>query len=45
MAAFMRHFRSRYSTVDSTYTDDELARAAELVRTKFSTPGWTNRVP
>jgi lipoate-protein ligase A len=45
MAAFMRHFRSRYTTVDSTYTDDELARAAELVRTKFSTPEWTNRVP
>jgi lipoate-protein ligase A len=45
MAAFSRHFRSRYACVDSTYTDDELARAAELVRTKFSTPEWTNRVP
>jgi lipoate-protein ligase A len=45
MAAFMRHFRGRYDCVDATYTDDELARAAELVRTKFSTPGWTNRVP
>jgi lipoate---protein ligase len=45
MASFMRHFRSRYTCVDSTYTDDELAQAAELVRTKFSTPEWTNRVP
>lgn len=45
MAAFSRHFRSRYACVDSTYTDDELARAAELVRTKFSTAEWTNRVP
>lgn len=45
MDAFMRHFRSRYATVDSTYTDDELVRADELVRTKFSTPEWTNRVP
>ncbi|HET8615716.1 MAG TPA: biotin/lipoate A/B protein ligase family protein [Actinomycetales bacterium] len=45
MAAFLRHFRSRYPTRDSTYTDDELAQAAELVRTKFSTPEWTNRVP
>jgi lipoate-protein ligase A len=45
MAAFMQHFRGRYRTVESTYTDDELARAAELVRTKFSTPEWTNRVP
>jgi lipoate-protein ligase A len=45
MASFSRHFRTRYRRVDSTYTDDELARAAELVRTKFSTPEWTNRVP
>jgi lipoate-protein ligase A len=45
MASFSRHFRTRYRCVDSTYTDDELARAAELVRTKFSTPEWTNRVP
>jgi lipoate-protein ligase A len=45
MASFARHFRSRYRVVDSTYTDDELAQAADLVRTKFSTPEWTNRVP
>lgn len=45
MDAFMRHFRERYATVDSTYTADELARADELVRTKFGTPEWTNRVP
>jgi lipoate---protein ligase len=45
MASFARHFRGRYACVDSTYTEDELARAAELVRTKFSTPEWTNRVP
>jgi lipoate-protein ligase A len=45
MDAFMRHFRGRYATVDSTYTPAELERADELVRTKFSTPEWTNRVP
>jgi lipoate-protein ligase A len=45
MDAFLKHFRSRYATRDSTYTEDELAQAAELVRTKFSTPEWTNRVP
>jgi lipoate-protein ligase A len=45
MQAFMNHFRSRYTTVDSTYTEDELGRAEELVRTKFSTEEWTNRVP
>lgn len=45
MDAFMRHFRSRYACVDSTYTPAELERADELVRTKFSTPEWTNRVP
>src|SRR5699024_3897487 len=34
--AFIAHFRSRYDTRDSTYTDEELAKAQELVATKFS---------
>lgn len=43
--AFIAHFRSRYDTRDSTYTDEELAKAQELVATKFSSEEWTNRVP
>jgi len=43
--AFKAHFRSRYGTVDSALSDDELARASELVATKFGTPEWTARVP
>ncbi|AXH95250.1 lipoate--protein ligase family protein [Ornithinimicrobium avium] len=42
---FLDHFRGRYATVDSTYTDAELAAARELVATKFGTPEWTGRVP
>ncbi|WP_029290111.1 biotin/lipoate A/B protein ligase family protein [Cellulomonas sp. HZM] len=45
IAAFVAHFRSRYRVVDAVLTDDELARVAELDRTKFSDPGWTARVP
>jgi len=45
MASFLDYFRGRYACVDSDYTDDELARAEELVRTKFATPEWTYRVP
>jgi lipoate-protein ligase A len=45
IASFLRTFRSRHATRESGYTDDELAAAAELVRTKFATPEWTNRVP
>jgi len=43
--AFRAHFRSRYATVDGALRDDELARASELVATKFGTPEWTARVP
>ena len=43
--AFKAHFRSRYATIDGALSDDELARASELVATKFGTPEWTARVP
>ncbi|NMM15693.1 MAG: lipoate--protein ligase family protein [Cellulomonas sp.] len=43
--AFKAHFQSRYATIDGALRDDELARASELVETKFGTPGWTARVP
>jgi lipoate-protein ligase A len=43
--AFKAHFRSRYAAVDGALRDDELARASELVATKFGTPEWTGRVP
>ncbi len=45
MAAFVDHFRRRYDTRDSTYTEEELAEAARLVDTKFTNPEWTYRVP
>ena len=45
IAAFTTHFRTRYRTVDGALTADELARAAELVETKFGTTEWTARVP
>ncbi|AEE46817.1 lipoate--protein ligase family protein [Cellulomonas fimi] len=43
--AFVAHFRGRYATVDGDLRSDELERAHELVRTKFSDPAWTARVP
>ncbi|WP_448061480.1 lipoate--protein ligase family protein [Cellulomonas hominis] len=43
--AFKAHFRSRYHTVDGDLRPEELARAAELVETKFANPEWTARVP
>ncbi|MGO2534885.1 MAG: lipoate--protein ligase family protein [Brachybacterium tyrofermentans] len=42
---FLDFFRARYDTVDSDYTDDELATARTLVETKFGTDEWTARVP
>ncbi len=45
MDRFMAYFKTRYTCVDSDYTDEDLARAEELVRTKFSTEEWTHRVP
>ncbi|MCX4704653.1 biotin/lipoate A/B protein ligase family protein [Streptomyces sp. NBC_01373] len=38
-------FRGRYGLTDGKVTDDELARAEELARTKFGSPEWTARVP
>jgi lipoate-protein ligase A len=43
--AFKAHFRSRYRAVDGAVTEAERVRAADLVRTRFGTPGWTARVP
>jgi lipoate---protein ligase len=43
--AFKAHFRSRYATVDGELTADELERAEELRRTKFTDGAWTARVP
>jgi lipoate-protein ligase A len=43
--AFEAHFRSRYTTVDGALRPEEVARAEELVATKFGTPEWTARVP
>jgi lipoate-protein ligase A len=43
--AFTAHFRSRYATVDGGLRAEEVARAEELVATKFGTPEWTARVP
>ncbi|GAA1155610.1 lipoate--protein ligase family protein [Ornithinicoccus hortensis] len=45
IAAFLDHFRGRYDTTDSDYTEAELAAARELTETKFLTPEWTYRVP
>ncbi|QFR96496.1 lipoate--protein ligase family protein [Streptomyces tsukubensis] len=38
-------FRSRYGLAEGHVTEEEMARARELARTKFSTPEWTARVP
>ncbi|MEU2149519.1 lipoate--protein ligase family protein, partial [Streptomyces globisporus] len=38
-------FRKRHGLTTGSVTDAELARAEELVRTKFATPEWTARVP
>ncbi len=43
--SFLAHFEGRYRTRRRDYTEDELARAEELVRTKFSSDAWTKRVP
>jgi lipoate-protein ligase A len=42
---FLDFFRARYDTVESAYTEDELAKARELVETKFGTEEWTAREP
>ncbi|GAB2496244.1 lipoate--protein ligase family protein [Luteococcus sediminum] len=43
--SFLAYFEKQYRCVERDYTDDELAEAAELVRTKFSTEQWVKRVP
>lgn len=45
IASFLDFFRSRYTTHDASYTQDELAQARQLVTTKFATEEWTRRVP
>lgn len=42
---FLEFFRARYDTVASSYTAQELAKARQLVETKFGTQEWTSRVP
>lgn len=43
--AFIGHFERTRRTVRSDYTPEEMAKAEELVRTKFGTEEWTNRIP
>ena len=43
--AFQRSFKRNHRTIDGDYTDDELAEAAELMKTKFKTDEWRYRVP
>ena len=38
-------FRARYGLTDGALTDEELARAKELVETKFGTDAWLHRIP
>ena len=43
--AFKQHFRARFDVVDGALRPDEVARAEELVATKFGTAEWLARVP
>ncbi|MDR2381436.1 MAG: lipoate--protein ligase family protein [Bifidobacteriaceae bacterium] len=43
--AFIAHFAALHGLTYSAPTPEELARAAELVATKFATPAWLHRVP
>lgn len=43
--SFADHFRARYDTQPSEYTEEELRAAHELSDTKFGTEEWTRRVP
>ncbi|WP_369252705.1 lipoate--protein ligase family protein [Streptomyces sp. R41] len=38
-------FRGRYGLADGKVTEEELARAEELARSKFGSAEWTGRVP
>lgn len=43
--ALLESFRAGHETRDAGYSDAELAAAADLVASKFSSPEWTHRVP
>lgn len=43
--AFIASFMSQYNAQRSDYRDEELAKARELMETKFLTDEWTYRVP
>lgn len=45
ISVFLDHFKSCYRCVDSQLTTAEIMAAKELVRTKFTDPGWIHRVP
>ncbi|WP_062079338.1 lipoate--protein ligase family protein [Demequina globuliformis] len=45
ISAFLAHFAGRYRTTTGSVSPDELAAAAELVESKFSTPEWIGLVP
>lgn len=45
IAALLGYFREHLRTRSSTYTEAELARARELIATKFTSDTWTYRVP
>ena len=45
LSSFLAHFESLYETQRRGYSDEELARAKELVETKFSSEEWTKRIP
>nr|WP_202538187.1 lipoate--protein ligase family protein [Streptomyces sp. SID8379] len=45
IARMIGSFRGRYGLTEGAVTEAELARAEELVRTKFGTEEWTARVP
>jgi lipoate-protein ligase A len=45
VAGLIRSFRARYGLAAGKVTGAEMTRARELLRTKFSTPEWTARLP
>ena len=42
---FLGYFKESLRARDSSITEEELARAAHLVETKYATPAWINRLP
>jgi lipoate-protein ligase A len=45
IASFLATFRRQFQVVDGELTPDELFRAEDLAREKFTNPEWTARVP